>query len=470
MAEAKAYNIKYRRPSINAVILWFRSSMAVAGKWLSSDGRMAIIAPAYQCDLKTNWTKMTALDCSAFIGRVDANFPSIHCHEILCWPFASDLIEKNEQCEEITAGPNFAAITYLAAFCTFDHRRVIVIYMVMFQGLGMVYCPAMATLFIHQKWTFDLAFIVHKPWRFLMLLNSLPGLIGIFLLIGVPDSPEIVLCTQGKEKCIKVVNADGLGIWFTNLSNRRIDEDLELYTICANMRRIEEFYSKLDGCQVTLHSFRDSMLLGAIYLIMYNVVVLLLRNISPKIIVVTFQILCFPLFGALSWLTDETATSVIFIIFLAIPNCLIALISGIVIEFTSVDLSKKLIVGLKENTRSTSDKTSTQYIELTFHSSHFNSEPQVTQAAYWSISPIDVICHYPFCIIYLGDYCRHKCDSNDINIMAISIHNIYQEFSNNNSNINVNVGFIVYIVNTKAQPVNSSSSSSSSNNSSSGSI
>uniref|UniRef100_A0A1A9ZK76 Major facilitator superfamily (MFS) profile domain-containing protein n=1 Tax=Glossina pallidipes TaxID=7398 RepID=A0A1A9ZK76_GLOPL len=97
------------------------------------------------------------------------------------------------------AAPSFAAITYFAEFCTFDHRHVIIIYMAMFQGFAMVYCPAMATLFIHQKWTYDLGFIVYKPWRFLMLLNSLASLIGIVLLIGLPESPEILLCIQRKQ-------------------------------------------------------------------------------------------------------------------------------------------------------------------------------------------------------------------------------------------------------------------------------
>uniref|UniRef100_A0A1A9ZK75 Uncharacterized protein n=1 Tax=Glossina pallidipes TaxID=7398 RepID=A0A1A9ZK75_GLOPL len=131
---------------------------------------------------------------------------------------------------------------------------------------------------------------------------------------------------------------NGMGIWFTDLRNRRIDKDLELYTICANMGRFKKFYSEVDGCQVTLQSFHDSMLLGATYLIMFTGVALLLGNVSPKIIIVALQILCFPLGGVLPWITHESATAVIFIIFLAIPNCLIALVSGIVIEFTSVDL------------------------------------------------------------------------------------------------------------------------------------
>uniref|UniRef100_A0A1B0FKZ0 Major facilitator superfamily (MFS) profile domain-containing protein n=1 Tax=Glossina morsitans morsitans TaxID=37546 RepID=A0A1B0FKZ0_GLOMM len=136
---------------------------------------------------------------------------------------------------------------------------------------------------------------------------------------------------------------NGLGIWFTYLRNRRIDKDLELHTICENMAIFKKFYSEVDGCQVTLQSFRDSMLLGVTYLIMFNVVALLLRNISSKVIVLALQLLCFPLGGALPWLTNETATSVVFIIFLAIPNCLIALVSGIVIEFTSVDLRAKAL-------------------------------------------------------------------------------------------------------------------------------
>uniref|UniRef100_A0A1B0B2L7 Major facilitator superfamily (MFS) profile domain-containing protein n=1 Tax=Glossina palpalis gambiensis TaxID=67801 RepID=A0A1B0B2L7_9MUSC len=390
---------------------------------------MSIIAPASQCDLKTNQIQMTALNCSAFMGVV----VSLYFWAVLADSYGRRWVllvsTSLSTCVSLTsalmptfplfiamrfcvglfiAGPSFAAITYLAEFCTFYHRRITIIYMAMFQGIAMVYCPVMATLFIHQKWTYDLGFIVYKPWRFLMLLNSLPGLVGIFLLIGLPESPEILLCTQRKQKCINVVKwiyrvnkrkemdwlvepedlscpgyrivdkqtcvelmnqgrplfkkpyvvpflsscvvmsglfflGNGLGIWFTDLRNRRIDEDLESYTICANMRRFKEFYSELDGCQVTLKSFRDSMFLGATYLIMFNGVALLLRNVSPKIIVVALQILCFLLGGVLPWIAHETATSVIFIIFLAIPNCLIALVSGIVIEFTSADLRGKAV-------------------------------------------------------------------------------------------------------------------------------
>uniref|UniRef100_A0A1A9WGP0 Major facilitator superfamily (MFS) profile domain-containing protein n=1 Tax=Glossina brevipalpis TaxID=37001 RepID=A0A1A9WGP0_9MUSC len=390
---------------------------------------MAIIAPASQCDLKTNQIEMTSLNCSAFIGVVVSLYfwatlaDSIGRRWVLllstsistCISLASGLmptfplfIAMRFFVGLFIAGPSFAAITYLAEFCTFYHRRIVIVYMAMFQGFAMIYCPGMATLFIHQKWTYSLGFIVYKPWRLLVLLNSLPGLMGIFLLIRLPESPEILLCTQRKKECIEVVKwiyrvnkrkefdwevevedlscpgyrivdkqtcmelmnkgrplfkkpyvvpflsscmvmsglfflGNGLGIWFTDLRNRRIDEDIQSYTICANMRRFKEYYSQLDGCQVTLQSFRDSMLLGATYLIMFNVVALLLRNVSPKVIVVALQILCFLLGGVLPWVFHETATSVIFIIFLAIPNCLIALVSGIVIEFTSADLRGKAV-------------------------------------------------------------------------------------------------------------------------------
>lgn len=66
-------------------------------------------------------------------------------------------------------------------------------------GVSLILLPVVAWSVINHDWQFDVPLIgiTYKPWRFYLVVCSLPGLISFIILIFLPESPKFVL-GQGK--------------------------------------------------------------------------------------------------------------------------------------------------------------------------------------------------------------------------------------------------------------------------------
>lgn len=139
---------------------------------------------------------------------------------------------------------------------------------------------------------------------------------------------------------LSIFRGNGLGIWFTDLRNRQIYEPKEEYvpkTICEEMTLNSEYDIELDQfvCNDRVRTYRDSILLGVGFIITYNISGLLMRWISRKYILILSLLICGCSGIGLMILTDKIAILISFILFLAIPNVLMNLVIGKVMDFTS---------------------------------------------------------------------------------------------------------------------------------------
>ncbi|XP_036325295.1 synaptic vesicle glycoprotein 2A [Rhagoletis pomonella] len=96
-------------------------------------------------------------------------------------------------------GVSAAIYAYLSEFNTDKHRAVVINYSTMFVSIAAIYMPATCWLVLSADWTLHITdSFVFRPWRLIILLNLLPGLIGAAMLYPFPESPKLLLA-QDKE-------------------------------------------------------------------------------------------------------------------------------------------------------------------------------------------------------------------------------------------------------------------------------
>lgn len=100
---------------------------------------------------------------------------------------------------------------YLGEFTALEHRQMIMAVASFFFGLSQLYVPAVAWLvfLIDFKLSiFDI--LIYRPWRLLIVLLALPGLISAVMLFFFPESPKYHMAQ------VRPVFEDGLLICFHN--------------------------------------------------------------------------------------------------------------------------------------------------------------------------------------------------------------------------------------------------------------
>lgn len=74
-------------------------------------------------------------------------------------------------------------------------------------GIFCIMLPIIAWLVINQEWVFYIPIldIFYKPWRFFLVVCSLPGLISFFALLILPESPKFTLCQGHQMQTIQIL-------------------------------------------------------------------------------------------------------------------------------------------------------------------------------------------------------------------------------------------------------------------------
>ncbi|XP_067618387.1 synaptic vesicle glycoprotein 2A-like [Eurosta solidaginis] len=106
----------------------------------------------------------------------------------------------------ISLGAVSAAVyPYLSEFNTDKHRAVVINYATMFVSIAAIYMPATCWLVLSSEWSLHITdSYIFRPWRLIILLNLLPGLVGALMLYALPESPKLLLA---HEKDYEAVSA-----------------------------------------------------------------------------------------------------------------------------------------------------------------------------------------------------------------------------------------------------------------------
>ncbi|XP_020814631.1 synaptic vesicle glycoprotein 2C-like [Drosophila serrata] len=99
-----------------------------------------------------------------------------------------------------------ALYPYLGEFNIPRHRAVTINYSTMFVTVSAIIVPAAAWLILSYDWTITFGDFVFRPWRLMLLINLLPGLIGGLVLLYFPESPKFLLSQDRTQEAIEVVS------------------------------------------------------------------------------------------------------------------------------------------------------------------------------------------------------------------------------------------------------------------------
>ncbi|XP_016923661.3 synaptic vesicle glycoprotein 2B [Drosophila suzukii] len=106
----------------------------------------------------------------------------------------------------ISVGAVSAALyAYLSEFNIPRHRAVAINYSTMFVSVTAIYVPATAWLVLSSNWAITIGDFVFRPWRLILLVSLLPGLIGGLILLYYPESPKLLLSQDKNKEAIEAV-------------------------------------------------------------------------------------------------------------------------------------------------------------------------------------------------------------------------------------------------------------------------
>ncbi|EDW28046.1 GL27291 [Drosophila persimilis] len=145
--------------------------------------------------------------------------------------------------------------------------------------------------------------------------------------------------------------ANGLGIWYTSMRNRanmRIGPK-EHMTLCSLlfdnipslMKESEEDLNIV--CNDDLHSFNDSLILGATYIILYNVCWLLLFYVPRKALLVTSLVIASTCGFAIIFVSNHFIQLFSLIFLVSFPGLIISLMGGALLEFVPTYIRAKAL-------------------------------------------------------------------------------------------------------------------------------
>ncbi|XP_034664944.1 synaptic vesicle glycoprotein 2B [Drosophila subobscura] len=145
--------------------------------------------------------------------------------------------------------------------------------------------------------------------------------------------------------------ANGLGIWFTSMRNRanmRVGPS-EHMTLCSLlfednpslMQETEE--DILVVCNDDLHSFYDSLILGATYIILYNICWLLLFYVPRKGLLVISLLIASTCGFALIFVANHHVQLFCLVFLVSLPGLIISLMGGALLEFVPTYIRAKAL-------------------------------------------------------------------------------------------------------------------------------
>ncbi|XP_070496597.1 synaptic vesicle glycoprotein 2B-like [Chironomus tepperi] len=104
------------------------------------------------------------------------------------------------------AGYSGVIYTYIGEFCIMKHRAILISWASVSVGLSLIIMPFTASVILSYNWKLDLIdFVDFAPWRILLVIFTLPGIIGILWLFRLPESPKFLLLHNRKEEALEIV-------------------------------------------------------------------------------------------------------------------------------------------------------------------------------------------------------------------------------------------------------------------------
>jgi len=110
-------------------------------------------------------------------------------------------------------------------FNTDKNRGAIISWVSIAVGLSSIVTPVIALWILSYEWSFEVyAGYLFRPWRLLLIIYALPGVIGGLWLCKMPESPKFLLSQGRNDEALKVVqwiyvrnrnkssNIDGLSV------------------------------------------------------------------------------------------------------------------------------------------------------------------------------------------------------------------------------------------------------------------
>ncbi|EDV42275.2 uncharacterized protein Dana_GF17900 [Drosophila ananassae] len=102
-------------------------------------------------------------------------------------------------------GVSAALYAYLSEFNIPRHRAVAINYSTMFVSVTAIYVPATAWLVLSFDWSITVGNFVFLPWRLILFVSLLPGLIGGLVLLYYPESPKFLLSQNKDQEAVEAV-------------------------------------------------------------------------------------------------------------------------------------------------------------------------------------------------------------------------------------------------------------------------
>lgn len=99
-----------------------------------------------------------------------------------------------------------SAVVYLSEFCPANRRGQMICYACAIGGLGMAYVAIVSWWILSYEWTIFIteSFTV-RPWRLLVLFNTLPGFISGIMFCYYPETPKFLLAQNKPEAALEVL-------------------------------------------------------------------------------------------------------------------------------------------------------------------------------------------------------------------------------------------------------------------------
>ncbi|XP_023173645.2 synaptic vesicle glycoprotein 2B isoform X2 [Drosophila hydei] len=173
---------------------------------------MSIVVIASRCEFETTEAEKGVMMAAYVAGRrkvlLYGTFSSSALLFILMFVTSVWLFNIINLLSGISLGGVSAAIyAYLSEFNIPRHRAVAINYSTMFVSVSAIYVPATAWAVLSYDWSIPIVGdFVFRPWRLLMLLTLLPGIIGGLILIRYPESPKYLLSQQKEEEALIAVD------------------------------------------------------------------------------------------------------------------------------------------------------------------------------------------------------------------------------------------------------------------------
>lgn len=188
---------------------------------------MSYILPAAQCDLDLTLEDKSILSAISFLGVVLSS---------LIWGFIGDTIGRRNLVIVTTyvsvgmtilssfspytwlfitlrflngffiGGPSAVTYAYLGEFHDNGHRARILSWAAAFIAFATVMLPALAWLILPMQWALVIPGInfTIRPWRLLVILYGLPGLLSATLLLRFPESPKFLWVNGKTDEVLQI--------------------------------------------------------------------------------------------------------------------------------------------------------------------------------------------------------------------------------------------------------------------------